>query len=1841
MSEAMGGAEDRTVAVQSGGVDPRLFTALERVGDHIVDATRAELGSLTDALSDATSALADIHRKLTAAQVSIMEGDSRWESRVRALEDRFTTMEEGLRQEIERTRSSVKVLDLMASEFRTTMGDTRNLSSVASSIADRLDEIRVAVGTEVGSLGGTLAQRIEAVLRVLESADIAADADRQRVIDGLRRLGEAIDGQSSVVTGAVERIAGRVDSRLDEDLAALRQRLDELANAVDGVVAGTEAGRDRTVEGLRALGESLQTRTTAIASGVELLANHVDQQLANELTGVRGHLDEIRQSVLDTGGVASDERARLDERLRRLAEAIEGQAATVTTVRETIGQVANRVDEGLARIGESVQGSVGTTQAGTAAVVDRVRQVADQLGALDERLDAVGQIVTERVDARLGEVTHAVDRQHEELGPRLDGLAERVAGDVDGRLAAVRAGIDALAATLAAVGDTQPQLHGRIDELAAAIAEVRANQPDPRPALERLAEAIGAVPDPTDRIDGLAAAIADLRASQPDTTSGLDHLAGAIADVRANLVDPRPVLERLADAIGGLGDPGERLDALAAAVADLRTGLAEVPDPTGRLDSLAAALAELRTNQPDLAGRLDALAGEIAEIRTAQPHLRGLLDQLGGAVAGLSDQSPLTGRLDALAAAVADLHANQADPRPALEQLADAIGGLGDPGERLDALAAAVADLRANQADPRPALERLADAVEAHADPTSRLDGLAVAIADLQAHQPDPRPALERLADTVGSLSDPSERLDQLAAAVADLRAALPDHRPALDRLADGLAGLPDPTLRLDELAEAVSELRAGLPNAGEQLDALASALADIRAHQPDPRPALERLADAVGSLSDPSERLDQLAAAVAELRTAVPDPTERLDRLADRLEGLTDPSERLDQLAAAVAELRATVPNPSPELDRMATALSELRAAVPDPTERLDHLTGLVADVRAHQGDTRPILDQLAQRIDALTDPGERLDHLAAALADLRADLPDPRTALERLADAVGALPDPSGRLDELATAVAELRDRQPDLTPQLDALRDRLEAAARAVDETTAQRLAQVDDALRGVTASVAERLGEHGDAVRRSVDDGLRTATERLDAIHATLGSADGGVGESLTAIQARLSSLTSSLGALHRYQPDMTALLDELGDRIEAAQRAAAGGVEAATTGRLDGLAARIEAAVQDLPTAEDLRARLDEQRVHLEQLATRVEEQVGTAGGDVAAVGALVEDVRRAVLDASSDLGPRVEAVRDAVAAVQAEQPAAAEQLADLHRRMTAALDELSTTAATTRDTVTPLAEVVARSNAVQSQNHELLERLLAGVLTLRDQVAAQDPERIADVVAAVGRVREAVEAVTAAQQAAFDDQATRVAQAAGDAGDTVLEALREQGNAIQRLVRDLHARLDVEPDVAGSLEQLGAQLAAVAADVGRAGADDQLAAIADQVDAAVRGRLDHAVAELRAAVEAVPGSVAVTLRLDEIAAELRDHLDRVVAASRQQGDEVGQSVDRLARDLPARIDEQLTVLADTLAAAAHERLTRADLVEILGPVGEHLDYLANAGMTRNELRDLLDPLADRLANVADGGVTKGDVAEVVGPIADQLTSIAARTAGQLDEVARAVAALTGQQVDPERLLARIDQRADVLAAEVREAVAATGGGGTVDAVIDRMQADAGRILDALAAEMAGVREGMDQVQRVVADLEQLRGGSGGDDVNRLAGQVSELSRDLAGTREIVRVVSDSVTGIRLDLRSQESAGGLSAGAMLGTAQAAWTRLEHRLEREFDDVGHQLEQLGGLLHQAIEAMEAAQSNQPHVADQLRRARDTAASFLDSLRESGRDRRRARVGDKGPRGLGRGD
>jgi hypothetical protein len=134
---------------------------------------------------------------------------------------------------------------------------------------------------------------------------------------------------------------------------------------------------------------------------------------------------------------------------------------------------------------------------------------------------------------------------------------------------------------------------------------------------------------------------------------------------------------------------------------------------------------------------------------------------------------------------------------------------------------------------------------------------------------------------------------------------------------------------------------------------------------------------------------------------------------------------------------------------------------------------------------------------------------------------------------------------------------------------------------------------------------------------------------------------------------------------------------------------------------------------------------------------------------------------------------------------------------------------------------------------------------------------------------------------------------------------------------------------------------------------------------------------------------------------------------------------------------------------------------------------------------------------------------------------------------------------------------------------------------------------------------------------------------------QLAEELSDhLSRHtdlaLAGALRVIDQRLDALRDALSTTGGGANVGGFEAGAVMGATQAAWTRLEQRLDAEFDDLGRQLQAMAALIERTA-AISEALANRPVVTtDQLRKA---ASAVKESVTAAGRARRDRRGGQRG--------
>ena len=183
--------------------------------------------------------------------------------------------------------------------------------------------------------------------------------------------------------------------------------------------------------------------------------------------------------------------------------------------------------------------------------------------------------------------------------------------------------------------------------------------------------------------------------------------------------------------------------------------------------------------------------------------------------------------------------------------------------------------------------------------------------------------------------------------------------------------------------------------------------------------------------------------------------------------------------------------------------------------------------------------------------------------------------------------------------------------------------------------------------------------------------------------------------------------------------------------------------------------------------------------------------------------------------------------------------------------------------------------------------------------------------------------------------------------------------------------------------------------------------------------------------------------------------------------------------------------------------------------------------------------------------------------------------------------------------------------------------------------LDELRADIGLRMEVLA-RVAQVVERLDERDNQPAATADAPTGPGLAP-EALAQTAEELSQRLTlhtdtALAGVVRVIDGRLDVLRAELRGEladigqrnapaAQPAGFEAGAVMGAAQAAWNRLEQRLDTEFDDLSRRLDALDRVVESAALHAEAAASRPVVSGEQLRRA---ASTMKTTVLDAGRAR-----------------
>jgi len=1276
------------------------------------------------------------------------------------------------------------------------------------------------------------------------------------------------------------------------------------------------------------------------------------------------------------------------------------------------------------------------------------------------------------------------------------------------------------------------------------------------------------------------------------------------------------------------GDGGN-LDWLERQVEATRSELAEVSGTLGVLAELVHDLARKRPGDavPDhqaerwqarlgsLETRFEmletAIRSEVDRLRATAGAVDALADDFRTTVGGTKNLVDLAGDINDR---VAVLHQLEREVRGATQEIADTVAA------RIAAEAEARQEDRNRTREHLNVIERAVDETHGQlATLREHLDALAHTAVDRETVQTTMARAAaeqgERTARLDGALEGLRDRIDAVQSGLGDTSTAQEELVDRLAAVRDELASAAADRAaaqeaRLGAVQAAIDELRQSQPDLRPQLEQVASAFIQLRSHLPDPRPQLEQLATAVDELRAnqpviPDHTADLVAVrdAIDELRAdqpVVPDHTADLVALRDAIDELRanqpvvpDHTTDFAALRDGLAELRAAqpiVPDHRDELGALRDAIDELRSQQPDVPDHRAELDALRTAVEAASAD-RPVIPDHSSELAALRD----------AIDELRANQPvipeppDPRPQLE----ALGALresidelrtqqpviPDYTAELAALRGAIDELRANQP-VIPEAPDARPQLEQLTAAIDQLRAQQPAIPDHTaeLAALQAAVDELRGRDLD-VRPQI-------TELGQAVIALAGRLDRQLAELRESIPApadpspALEQLAGAVTALRQSQPepvDVTPHLEQVRAALEAL-----GAAQPQLTVRLDQLAADVA----------ELRSAVHEARPDdvTPQLAHLRDEMVA---------------LRATPPPEPVDLGPlfdrldRMHAELGDVRVRLATDDGDAAHLRDRLDALAAAVDALhadrldpSAIRSAVAETVTMLQQeqrdALERIASMQPDTSERIDRLRAEVAELR----SQQP----DLGAAVQPVLDQLGNVTRAR----DDDAQRV-------------------EALHAAVAESNARLVA---IAGDVAATVAALHESRRDDALQPVFDRLAAVIDAVGSihADMGGMAEAIAAARADRNAFTDLAATTTeRIEELAAAVADlRTSRPDVTSSLQGlRELVESLQAAASETQARLGS-----IEHELASAEEPSNR--VAELLVPLTARLDAIV-ARTTSSDQRfdDVLAGLALTVDQLEQDAASSAQRASATDQRLDDLrqlvASVSDRQAGTMTELLQR---LTDRSADDrfDQRIAEVHERIAALAAELANTAAAVH---TVSEELVGVRSAFRSDIDALAhaVEEASASRGVHELlaRDPTSNVIEVLG-----NVRQLQADLEDVRGDLRGTRAEILAVNRAVESARAEQRRDERDLDDVSAALVASAASALSRLEGRIDGEFDAIGRQIEALGTLLGQTIDAVHQMGTQLVGEQASSERMRISAETVLEALRANVRQRANRRSG-----------
>ncbi|GGK59221.1 methyl-accepting chemotaxis protein [Haloarcula sebkhae] len=419
---------------------------------------------------------------------------------------------------------------------------------------------------EIGRLYGTfddmrisLQNRIQEAEEAVEEAKAArseAEELRTEAEDARAEAEEAsqrLQERAAEYSAVMQEIAdGDLTKRLDEDAEETAMR--EVAVEFNAMLDGLEA----TVSEVAAFADEVANATIEVATGAE--------EIETTSQTVSDRIQEIADGAIRQHDDLEEAAAEMDE----LSASIEEVAASSTTVAETAREAVDRGETGR----EAAESAIDDM----AEIESRSADAVDQILALQERMDDIGEIVDFISD--IAEQTNML---------ALNANIEAARADKDGEgFAVVADEVKSLAEeTKQAAAEIEAEIAAVQTETDETVTDIRATSDHIDTGVETVREAADAIEDTVDAIenanDGIQE-IADATEDQADATQSVVHRVDGVSEISQNVT--------------------EDAEQVSAAAEEQSASVAEIAQSADELRDRADSLAET-VDQFDTSGSAD------------------------------------------------------------------------------------------------------------------------------------------------------------------------------------------------------------------------------------------------------------------------------------------------------------------------------------------------------------------------------------------------------------------------------------------------------------------------------------------------------------------------------------------------------------------------------------------------------------------------------------------------------------------------------------------------------------------------------------------------------------------------------------------------------------------------------------------------------------------------------------------------------------------------------------------------------------------------------------------------------------------------------------------------------------------------------------------------------------------------------------------------------------------------------------------------------------------------------------------------------------------------------------